>query len=143
MEGKYPPSVVRNVMAKPVITIETVSSVHKAAEIMGKKNVGSIIVTSEGKPVGIVTERDLVKKVLAEGLDPSKVQMKTIMSKPLVTVEGSVSILEAIRIMQRKKIRRILVVENKKLAGIISQRDLCRALSFHVATSLRPLLESG
>ncbi|MDH5448610.1 MAG: CBS domain-containing protein [Candidatus Bathyarchaeota archaeon] len=143
MEGRKPPSTVRSVMAKPVITIKKNSSVREAAEIMSKKGVGSIVVNSEGKPVGIVTERDIVERVVARGLDASKVQMKEIMSKSLITTKGEMPIIEAIRMMQKKKIRRLLIMENKKLVGIVTQRDLLRALAFHVLISFRPLLETG
>jgi len=143
MEDKKPPSTVRSVMTQLVITTKTDSSVREAAELMRKKNVGSIVVTYEGKPVGIVTERDMVERVVARGLDASKVQMKEIMSKSLITTTGEMPIIEAIRMMQKKKIRRLLIMENKKLIGIITQRDLLRALAFHVVISFRPLLETN
>ena len=143
MEDKKPPSTVRSVMTKLVITTKTDSSVREAAELMRKKNVGSIVVTYEGKPVGIVTERDIVERVVARGLDASKVQMKEIMSKSLITTTGEMPIIEAIRMMQKKKIRRLIIMENKKLIGIITQRDLLRALAFHVVISFRPLLETN
>lgn len=143
MEDKKPPSTVRSVMTKLVITTKTDSSVREAAELMRKKNVGSIVVTYEGKPVGIVTERDMVERVVARGLDASKVQMKEIMSKSLITTTGEMPIIEAIRMMQKKKIRRLLIMENRRLIGIITQRDLLRALAFHVVISFRPLLETN
>lgn len=143
MDGKKPPSTVRSVMTKPVVTTETDICVRKAAELMSKKNVGSIVVTSRKKPVGIVTERDMVERVVAKGLDASKVKMEEIMSKPLTTIEGDMPIIEAVRIMQKKKIRRLLIIENKKLDGVVTQRDLLRALAFHVVISFRPLLEMG
>lgn len=142
MVGKKPPSTVRSVMTKPVITTKTHSNVHEAAELMSRKSVGSIVVTYEEKPVGIVTERDMVERVVAEGLDASKVQIKEIMSKRLITISTNMSIIEAIRLMQKKKIRRLLIVENKKLIGIVTQRDLLRALAFHVVISFRPLLKT-
>lgn len=143
MEDKKPSSTVRSVMTKLVITTKTDSSVREAAELMRKKNVGSIVVTYEGKPVGIVTERDMVERVVARGLDASKVQMKEIMSKSLITTTGKMPIIEAIRMMQKKKIRRLLIMENRRLIGIITQRDLLRALAFHVVISFRPLLEAN
>jgi len=143
MKDRKPASTVRSVMAKPVVTIKKDSSVREAAEIMSKKAVGSIVVTSEGKPVGIVTERDIMERVVARGLDASEVQMKEIMSKSLITTKGRMPIIEAIRMMQKKKIRRLLIMENKKLVGIVTQRDLLRALAFHVLISFRPLLETG
>jgi len=143
MKRQKPPSTVRSVMSKPVITIEENTSAHDAAALMTKKGVGSIVVTQKGKPVGIVTERDMLERVVAKGLDASKVQIKEIMSKSLITIKGNLPIIEAIRLMQKKRIRRLLVIENKKLVGIVTQRDLLRALAFHVVISFRPLLETG
>ena len=140
MKGKEPPSIIRNIMSKPVITTRENTSARKAAEIMSEKEVGSVVVTHEDKPVGIVTERDILERVVAKGLDASKIQVIDIMSTPLITVKGNLPIVEAIRIMQKKKIRRLLVLENKKLSGIVTQRDLLRALAFHVIISFRPLL---
>lgn len=142
MEGKLLPSTVRGIMTKPVITTKTDSSVHEAAELMSRKNVGSIVVARGKKPVGIVTERDIVGRVVAKGFDASKVLMKEIMSKPLITVRSGMSLIDAIRVMQKKKIRRLLVTENNELIGIVTQRDLLRALAFHVVISFRPLLET-
>ena len=64
------------------------------------------------------------------------------MSKPLTTVRSDMSLIDAIRVMQKKKIRRLLVTENDELIGIVTQRDLLRALAFHVVISFRPLLET-
>lgn len=140
MEGREPPSTVKGVMSKPVITIEIGSSVRAAAELMSEKNVGSIIVTHKSKPVGIVTERDILHRVVAKGLDGSQMLIEEIMSKPLVTISKDIPIVEAIRILQKKKIRRILILDKSKLVGIVTQRDLLRALALHVIISFRPLL---
>ncbi len=143
MGDRKPQSTVRSVMSKPVITTRTASSVRVAAELMDKKNAGSVVITQKGKPIGIVTERDVIRKVVARGLDASKVQMKEIMSAPLITIKSDTPIVEAIHVMQRRKIRRLLVVENMELVGIVTQRDLLRALAFHVIISFRPLLETS
>ncbi len=139
-EDKEPPSIVKNVMAKPVITVDKNNSVFEAARVMSEKGVGSIVVTDKGKPVGITTERDVLQRVVAKGLDASKVKMKDIMSKPLITINGNMPIINAIRIMEKNKVRRLLVLEKGKLVGIVTQRDLLRALAFHVLISFRPLL---
>lgn len=143
MKGKRPPSTVRGVMSKPVITVETDSSIQKAANLMAEKNVGSLVVFYRGKPVGIITERDVLEKIVAKGLDGSKVQVKEIMSKSLITANGDTSIIDAIRMMQKKKIRRLLVMGKGRLIGIVTQRDLLHALAFHVVISFRPLLKKG
>jgi len=140
LENKEPPSIVKNVMAKTVITIDKDSSVHEAAKIMSEKLIGCIVVTDEDKPIGIATERDILQRVVAKGLDASKVKMKDIMSKPLITVSGDTLIINATRIMQKSKVRRLLVMEKGKIVGIITERDLLRALAFHVLISFRPLV---
>ena len=140
VEDEEPPSIVKNVMAKVVITVDKDSSVYAAAKIMSEKGIGSIVIMDDGKPVGIATERDILQRVVAKKLDASKVKMKDIMSKPLITINGSMPIINAIRIMEKNKVRRLLVMERGKLVGIVTQRDLLRALAFHVMISFRPLL---
>ena len=140
MEGKEPPSIVKNVMAKPVITIDKNGSVYEAAKIMSEKDIGCIVVTENGKPVGIATERDILQRVVAKDLDASKVVMKDIMTKPLITINGSMPIINAIRVMEKNNVRRLLIVEKGRLVGIVTQRDLLRVLAFHVLISFRPLL---
>lgn len=141
LKDKEPPSTVKSVMTKPVVTIDKNSSVRRAAEIMSEKGIGCIVVTDKKKPVGIATERDILQRVVAKGLDASKLEMKSIMSKPLVTVKGNTSIIDAIRVMEKNKMRRLLVMERGKLVGIVTQRDLIHALVFHVIISFRPLLQ--
>lgn len=139
-EDKEPPSIVKNVMARPVITVNKECSVYEAAKIMGKKNIGCIVVTDKGTPVGIATERDLLQRVIAKGMDASKIKMKDIMSKPLVTIGENTPIINAIRVMEKKKVRHLPIIDDGKLVGIVTQRDLLRALAFHVIISFRPLL---
>ena len=126
-------------MAKPVITIDKDGFVHEVAKIMTEKGIGCIVVTDKDAPVGMVTERDILQRVVAKGLDASKVKMKDIMTKPLVTINGSIPIINAIRVMEKNKVRRLPVVEKGKLIGIVTQRDLLRVLAFHVLISFRPL----
>lgn len=140
LEDNEPPSIVRNIMAKPVITIERGGSVLEAAKIMSEKNIGSIVVVDRGNPVGIVTERDILQKVVSKGLDASNVKMEEIMTKNPIAIKGDTPIIKAIRILEKKKVRRLLVMDRGKLVGIVTQRDLLRALAFHVIISFRPLI---
>ena len=141
MREKGPPSTVKDVMTKPIITVDLEGSVREAAEIMSSNRIGCIVITKKGKHVGIATERDLVQRVLAKGLDASKTRIKEIMSQPLITLEADTPIIDAIRMMDKKKIRRLLAVKKGMAIGIITQRDLLRALTFHVLISFRPLLQ--
>jgi len=140
VEMKEPPSIVKNVMAHPVVSIEANEPVRAAAKLMSKKRIGAIVVTENGRPVGIATERDILERVVAKALNPNEVKMGEIMSKPLITVNSTIPIINAVRIMQRNNVRRLLVIEENKLVGIVTQRDLLRALAFHVLISFRPLI---
>lgn len=139
-EEKNVPSIVRGVMTKPVVTVDKNCSVHEAARIMSEKKIGCIVVVDDGKAVGIATERDILQRVVAKALDASKVKMKDMMSTPLITINGDMPIYEAIRVMQKNNVRHLPIVENGKLVGIVTQRDLLRALALHVLISFRPLL---
>ena len=117
----------KDVMHSPVLTIEADKAVHEAAHIMSVNNVGCLIVTTEGKPVGIVTERDILKKIVAPCRDPEAVKVSEIMSKPLITGEPDMDILYAARLMVRRNVKRLPVMDNGKLVGIVTLTDLIRA----------------
>lgn len=116
---------VKDVMSTSVVTLLEEDSVDRVAKLMDAHNIGSIIVTDDrGKPVGIITERDIVKRVAARDLLPSDVKSKGIMSYPLVTVSPSTGLNEAAREMSRRGIRRLVVVDKDGLVGIITSRDI-------------------
>ncbi len=116
---------VKDVMSSPVITIFEDESADKAAKLMAEHNVGCVIVaTKDKKPIGIITERDMVVRIVAEDLQPSKIKVKNIMSSPLRTVKPDETLSEAARKMSRLNVRRLGVVYKGKLAGIISSKDI-------------------
>ena len=116
---------VKDVMSSPVITVNEEETVEKVAQLMDKYRLGCIIVTSkDGKPIGIITERDLVIRVLAKNLLPSKLKAKDVMSSPLMTINPDATISEAARMMSRLNIRRLGVVYRGELVGIISSKDI-------------------
>ena len=116
---------VKDVMSSPVITVNEEETVEKVAQLMDKYRLGCIIVTSkDGKPIGIITERDLVIRVLAKNLLPSKLKAKDVMSSPLMTINPDATISEAARMMSRLNIRRLGVVYRGELVGIISSKDV-------------------
>lgn len=119
-----PKMVVREIMSSPVITVDQNQSVVEAAELMEKGDVGAVIVMEEGKPIGILTEHDIVIRVVAKGLNPMGVKAKEAMSTPLRTVEPEVGITDAARIMNRYKIRRLGVVYKGELVGIVTSHDI-------------------
>jgi signal-transduction protein with cAMP-binding, CBS, and nucleotidyltransferase domain len=108
-----------------VVTLSEAAASNKVANIMNENDLGCVIVTNEsGKPVGIITERDLVIRVLAKNLVPDAVKAKDIMTSPLVTIEPEATISEAARKMSRLEIRRLGVVYKGNLVGLISSRDV-------------------
>ncbi|MCL5948902.1 MAG: CBS domain-containing protein [Candidatus Bathyarchaeota archaeon] len=116
---------VRDVMSNPVITMNEDEASNKAAVNMDMNDVGAIIVTNKaGKSIGIITERDLVIRVLAKNLKPDTVKAKEIMTTPLVTIEPEATISDAARRMTRLNIRRLGVIYKGNLLGIISSKDI-------------------
>lgn len=118
------PILVKEIMSTPVITIEENKSVKSAAEVMSKAKVGCVIVTRKGKPVGIVTNTDIIKKIVAKNLKPSVVKVKKIMSSPLITVKPDDNIMVAVEKIRRNRIHRVTVVEGDKVVGILSTGDI-------------------
>ncbi|MEM2210731.1 MAG: CBS domain-containing protein [Nitrososphaerales archaeon] len=120
---------VKDVMSKDVVKIEANKNVLDAARLMSEKGVGCLIVVSSGKAIGIITERDLVSRVLAEPFDPSKVLVSDIMSTPLFTISSDQTLNEAAELMLKFKVRRLPVVDKGVLVGIITATDLANALA--------------
>ena len=115
---------VREMMSRPIITEDGDAIVTKIAEDMDELGVGSVVITSEGKPAGIITERDIALKVLLKDRRASEVKAKEIMAFPLVTIEAETSVDEACKLAARKRIKRLPVVDKGMLVGIVSIRDL-------------------
>jgi CBS domain-containing protein len=135
---------VRDVMSSPVVTIEEDAPVNKAAELMEKHGLGCIIVTNiEGKPLGIITERDLVVRVLAKNVKPDSLQTKEVMTSPLITIEPHETISEAARRMSRLDIRRLGVVYKGQLIGLISSKDILAVMPELVETIQERALIEG
>jgi CBS domain-containing protein len=123
------------IMSKKIETIEESASVQQVAINMKDKNTSSLIVVdSSGKPKGLVTERDLVRKVCVKDVHTSKVTIQEIMSLPLITINPNESPSTAIDIMLQHNIRHLLVVDDKidikKPVGIVTPRDLTRYQEF-------------
>jgi len=123
--GVKPEVKVMDIMSIPVRTAKETEKVSDAARKMDRYGVGGVIVVDrKGKPVGIITERDMVKRVVAKNLLPSRVKAASIMSKPLATISSNKDISEAAKTMSRLKIRRLAVMEGTKLVGVITSKDI-------------------
>lgn len=113
---------VEDFMRKELVTLNEDKSVYEGAKVMKDQGIGSLIVTKDDKPVGIITERDILYKVVAEGKDPAKTPLKEVMSSPLISVPIGTTVREALTIMVKNNIRRLLIRDGDKIVGIISQR---------------------
>jgi len=118
---------VNEIMSRGVVTTTTEASMYEAAKIMGNKHIGSLIVVKYETPVAIVTERDLLTKVLAKGLDPKEVMVDGVMSYPLIKICPTARIRDAAQMMINKK-GRLTVFECGNLVGMITASDLIRSL---------------
>lgn len=118
---------IRNIMTKPVVKVEHNKTVQHAAKEMVKHRVGSIIVVKNKNPIGIITETDLNKKIVAPGLDPRKIRAVDIMSSPMVFSTPDDDIETAVEKMEKHKIKRLPVVYKGKVMGIVTNTDIARA----------------
>jgi len=119
---------VREIMTTPVVTVMFSDPVIAAVEKMISHDIGAVVVISGGRPVGIITERDILKRVILEEKDPRSVFCQDIMSKPLITIKPDTPLSEALSIMRKHGIRRLPIVEGDELIGIITEKDLIRKI---------------
>ncbi|MBC7130104.1 CBS domain-containing protein [Candidatus Bathyarchaeota archaeon] len=123
--GLRPRLLVKDVMSSPVITVEEETPVNRVAELMDKHGLGCMIVTGkDGKPIGIITERDLVTRVLAKNVKPDSLKAKEVMTTPLITIEPDATINDAAKKMSRLNIRRLGVIYKGELVGLLSSKDV-------------------
>ncbi|HOW14848.1 MAG: CBS domain-containing protein [Methanosarcina sp.] len=115
---------VAEVMNKAVITMDINSDIPAIAKEMISRDAGSVIITENGKAMGIITERDIVKSVITRNRKPSEVDASEILSTPLITVDPATSIIEAANIMLRANVKRLPVLENGTIIGVISNTDI-------------------
>ena len=131
-------------IARPIITIEEDSSVTAASKVMVDNNRGSVVVTRKGEPVGILTERDVLKRVVAKSMDPTSTKVKQVMTASPVTIDKNMPLREAIDLMNRKGLRRMLVTENGKITGIFTLRDIVKhtRTCVYCGKEIRSILET-
>src|SRR5215471_13134684 len=115
---------VREAMTASVSTVSPSQSLADAAEVMKREDVGSVPVVEEGRLAGIVTDRDIVTRAVAEQRDPQAVTVEEIASQELVTIEPEQDLDEALALMARHKVRRLPVLEQGRLVGMLAQADV-------------------
>lgn len=131
---------VKDYMDKEFPTLEIEASVVDAAKLLVAKNKGYIIVLEKGKPYGIVTELDLVTKILAAEKDPKRVELKQIASTPLITIDPDEDLLKASELMQAKGIKRVPVVKQGVIYGVITATNIAQRCGDYVNKSVKDVL---
>lgn len=120
-------------MSDDVHTVDAAATVTEAARLLADAGVGSLPVVEDGRPIGIVTDRDLVVRVLAKGEDPETLRVGRVATSPLVSIASDRNVDEAIFLMSSNRIRRLVVVDDGRLTGVVSQADIARHESPDVA----------
>jgi CBS domain-containing protein len=121
---------ITEVMTKTVIAVDLNTNVRNCAKLMAKKGVSCAVITEPNGPIGIVTERDLVSKVLADAIDPNNVLVRDIMSTPLITVPPNATLTVASAMMAEYRVRRLVVVDGTgAMVGIVTTGDIARSLA--------------
>ena len=115
---------VKEIMSFPAITEDEDASVGVILKHMQLSRIGGVVITKEGKPVGIAVDYDIAEKVMMKDRNPDEMKVKEIMSSPLITIGADASVEEACGLLAREGIRRVPVIENGKLVGIVSIRNV-------------------
>jgi CBS domain-containing protein len=118
---------VEQAMTSDVRTVEPNTSLVEAARIMRDEDAGSVPVVEDGRVIGIVTDRDIVVRAVADGRDPGSTAVSDVCSTDPVTVEPNQDLDEALRLMAQHQVRRLPVVEGDRLVGVLAQADVARA----------------
>jgi len=119
---------VKKVMSEKLFTVDQQESADRAAQAMTEHGIGCVLVTRGGEVYGIVTETDLVRKVLGKGLDPKQVRLEAIMSFPPISIDEREMLEEAYKLMGQNQIRHLVVTREGKPVGIISARTFMESI---------------
>jgi len=120
---------ISTLMTYPVLRIDKDSTAQEAAEVMGREHVGSLLVRRRGEDIGIITERDIISKIISRRGDLEETKVKDIMSKPLVTVDRDTTGEDAIRTMVENDVRRLPVTDKGRIIGIFTTSDVTKLVA--------------
>jgi len=115
---------VRDVMSKDVRVVRLDSSVKEVVATMNKFDIGSIVVVQGDRPVGIITERDILRRIVEPCLAPETLTARQVMSSPVLTINETASIDEAAKLMAKKRVKKLPVMDKQKLVGIVTLTDI-------------------
>ena len=117
---------IKDVMVKEIITVNPTAKIRDAVELMNKNQIGCLVVTRKGKPVGIMTERDVLKKIVCGRKDPEQTRVSEIMSKPLIVGRVDMDWLEAVKLMLDQNIKKLPISDGERLVGLVTLTDIAR-----------------
>ena len=117
----------KRIMTKDVVTVKASTTVKKAVDLMNENEIGCLVVVNNGKPIGIVTERDMLKRVIHEKKEPEKTTISEVMSKPLITAAPDMLAGEAAKLMFKQEIKKLPIVKNGLIVGLVTLTDLIRS----------------
>lgn len=120
---------IKDLMIKKVITVQAHTSVYEAVKLMNENKIGSLIIIRNGETVGILTERDLLERVLEKCKNPKETHVFEVMTKHIITGTPDMEIPEAASLMFKNKIKKLPIVEGNKLVGMVTLTDIARATS--------------
>jgi CBS domain-containing protein len=135
----------KDIMVKNVITVNPNATVKDATKLMNKHNIGCLIVVGKGKVVGIVTERDILRKIVEASKNPEKTKVSEIMSTKLLVAAPNMDVVDAAKMMLQRKIKKLPIVTNKKLVGLVSLTDIVRTVRIEpeIMNVIKDLTKSG
>lgn len=111
-------------MSSPIISVNASSTIKETAQFLSEKKIGCVLVEKNNDYVGIVTETDLTRKVLGQGLSPNTTKVSEIMVQPIISLDCHLPVSQANSFMAEKKIRHLAITDNEKIVGMISVKDL-------------------
>jgi CBS domain-containing protein len=117
---------VKDVMVKEIVTVNPTTKIRDAVELMNKNQIGCLVVTRKGKPVGIMTERDVLKKIVCSCKNPEQTRVSEIMSKPLIVGRVDMDWLEAVKLMLDRNIKKLPILDDERLVGLVTLTDIAR-----------------
>ncbi len=124
MSGTAGIILVRDIMSKDVKVVRPDSSAREVVATMNKFDIGSIVVVQSNRPVGIITERDILRRIVQPCLPPEALTARQVMTSPLLTTDEATSIDEAAKLMAKEKVKKLPVMANQKLVGIVTLTDI-------------------
>src|SRR5512136_1230276 len=125
---------IEKLMTRNVITLQTDASVHEAVQLLNKHKIGCLVVTQNGDIAGIITERDLLERVLEKCKNPKQTRVSEIMTRNVITGTPDMDTFEATRLMFKLKVKKLPITDGNKLVGIVTLTDIARCTSIDQKT---------